>query len=287
MDRPSGAWRPPMRWVFVLALGCALPLAGCSMVPRAQLEKCHALSRTLQADNSQLKNQYASLKSEHDDLAQRADDDARRLKAKEEENQRLLASVEAYQADRDKLATEFNRVKRLVQSSTNPLSATMRSRFEAFAKGHPECEFDTKSEVLTLASDPLFEPGTDRLKPAASALLKSLAALLDDSEARDIQFLVAGHTDDSPVRRAGLKGGPSTMGHLSLDRASRVRDLLTREGKVDPSRVEVAGFAATQPKADGLDDTARARNRRIEIHLRHEPSRAVPTAADMRSAAPG
>ena len=47
----------------------------------------------------------------------------------------------------------------------------------------------------------------------------------------------------------------------------RDRDLIAFEAKIDDSRLEVAGFEASQPKSDGQDDASRARNRRVEIRL--------------------
>lgn len=249
-------------------LGLAGFLTGCSVVPRSRLDDCHKLSRTLEADKARLNDTVLSLRSQYSDLAQRADDDARRLRVQDDEVKRLLASVQAYQDERDQLASDFARVKSLIQHSANPLSASLLRRIEDFAKERPDCEFDPVSGILTLSPDSLFEPGSDQLKPSARPLLKSLAAFLDDPGARDVRMLVAGHAEDSPVRQASLQAEePPAQGHLSLDRATRIRDRLAVDANIDPARIEVAGFESARPLAEGIDDATRSRNPRIEIHL--------------------
>jgi chemotaxis protein MotB len=114
MVEPS--WLKRVARLLTLA-GVSL-LAGCSFVPRARFDELHKHSQALQARNSQLKDENLSLKSQYEDLAQRADDDARRLKFKDEENRRLTASVQAYQEERERFAAEFERIKRLARGST-------------------------------------------------------------------------------------------------------------------------------------------------------------------------
>lgn len=258
------------RHVVVLGLAGVWSLPGCAVVPRTRLDDCHRLSQTLEADKARLNDSLLSLRAQHNDLVQRGDDDARRLLARETENKQLRATVQAYQDERDQLATDYARVKSLLQVSANPVSTSMIHRFEVFAKGRPGCSFDPTSGVLTLSSDALFEPGTDQFKPAAPPLLKALAATFEETKGKDVRLLVSGHTEASPVRLASLQDEDDEApapGHLSLDRATRIRERLAVEARLDPTRIEVAGFESADPMSDELDDAARAKNRRIEIHL--------------------
>ncbi|SIO59137.1 chemotaxis protein MotB [Singulisphaera sp. GP187] len=250
------------------AFGLAGLLTGCSVVPRSRLDDCHKLSQTLEADKARLNDNLLSLRSQHNDLAQRADDDARRLLARDDEVNQLRGTVQAYQDERDQLAADYARVKGLLQVSANPVSTSLIQRFEGFAKGRPGCEFNPLTGVLTLSSDALFEPGSDQLKPTAKPLLQALAASFQDSRAKDVRMLVAGHTEASSVRQASLREDEAPApGHLSLDRATRIRDRLAVEAQIDPARIEVAGFEAAESLMDESDDASRTRNRRIEIHL--------------------
>lgn len=275
MVEPSWLSRVPRLLVVFTLAGL---LTGCSVVPRSRLEDCHKLSQTLEADKARLNDNLLSLRSQHNDLVQRADDDARRLLAQEDEVKRLLGTVQAYQDERDQLAADYAKVKSLLQASANPVSTSLLHRFEVFAKGRPGCDFDPTSGVLTLASDVLFEPGSDQLKPAARPLIKALAASFQDPGAKNARMLVAGHTEASPVRQASLDEKAPAPGHLSLDRATRVRERLAVEAQIDPARIEVAGFESSEPLSEELDDASRARNRRIEIRLFGTPPTAGASA---------
>jgi chemotaxis protein MotB len=279
MVEPSWLWRVLWRLVLGgLGLGLGLGgLAGCSLVPKSRLDDCRRLSQTLQSENARLKDVTLSLRSQNQDLTQRAVDDARQLKVQGEAVQRLERSVLAYQAERDQLAAAFERMKRDLQVSANPLPKALLERFRAFAEAHPGCAFDLESAVLTISSAPLFEPGTDRLRPEAHVLLRAAAERLNDPEARDLDLLVVGHTEQPAVRRAGLAAPGPKHPHLGLDRASRVRDLLAGEGGLDAARIEVAGHEAPPALDDGrAEEMPAARGRRIEIHLRrHGPATAA------------
>jgi chemotaxis protein MotB len=117
MIEPSWWARTTRLLVVVVGGGGAWGLAGCSFVPTARLDECHRLSQTLQAENDRLKDTAISLRAQNQDLNQRAADDARRLRLQEEEVQRLVQSVSAYQAERDQLAAAFDRIKRQVRTA--------------------------------------------------------------------------------------------------------------------------------------------------------------------------
>jgi chemotaxis protein MotB len=218
-----------------------------------------------------------SLKSQNEEIVERYDDDARRLRVKEDEVRSLTQSIQLYQEEREKLARAYEQLKSRLQLAAHPLATSFLVKLAAYAKGKPGCEFaaDDGEAVVTISTDLLFEPGTDRLKPGGEALLRSFADLLDAPEASAVGVLVEGHTDAPTVVRAGLQEGPAPKSHLGLDRAVRVRDLMTLATHLDAGRIEAAGFESARPREDGPNDAARARNRRIEIHLRS----AAPSAA--------
>ena len=110
-------WRD--RITRVLALGCAGLVGGCAVVPKSRLDECHNRSRTLQAENSRLKDTLVSLQARNQDLDERAGDDARRLQALYEATERLERSVLAYQDERDQLARAFERLKHQLQDGAS------------------------------------------------------------------------------------------------------------------------------------------------------------------------
>src|SRR4051794_20453085 len=106
--RAPAVARPAPALALALALVLAAGgLSGCGLVPRSKLDECRRVTQTLRADNDRLKDVALDLRSQNQDLSQRAVDDARRLATQEEAVERLERSVSAYQAERDKMAAAF------------------------------------------------------------------------------------------------------------------------------------------------------------------------------------
>ncbi|MDB5350879.1 MAG: flagellar motor protein [Planctomycetota bacterium] len=103
------------RGAGVIALGVAL--AGCASVPRGQMEDCRQQSLALQAELSQTKDLAARLRTQNRDMAARSVEDARRLTALEETNDRLERSITAYQDERNQYAAALDQIKSQVLAS--------------------------------------------------------------------------------------------------------------------------------------------------------------------------
>jgi len=102
-----------------------------------------------------------------------------------------------------------------------------------------------------------FEPGKAKLKKGYEPLLKkAFFALIANADA---QVEIAAYTDSV--------GDPDKNEKLSLQRARAVHDWLTKKG-IDPRRLTVKGMGPRDPLS--LDDTPeeRARNQRIEFHVK-------------------
>jgi hypothetical protein len=100
----------------------ALGISGCQLAPREQLDECHRLSQTLRSENAQLKDQMLALRSQNQDYSERAVDDARRLSQLEAVNDRLEASVQAYQDERTRLESAYKEMRASLPGSQRPLS---------------------------------------------------------------------------------------------------------------------------------------------------------------------
>jgi chemotaxis protein MotB len=269
---------------LAIALG-SVAQSACSIIPSSRLDECRRLSQTLQAENSRLKDTAVSLRSQNQDLNQRAVEDARRLRVQEDEIQRLVQSVSAYQQDREQLAAAFERLKRQIQTGSGPLSSGLLDRLQDLARTHSGWAFDPERSVLTIPAVQLFEAGSDRLRTEAETWLQETAALWNAPEARDFDMLIIGRNQTSPVRPAGLAPEEAQSRPLGLARAARVRSRLTAQGGIDPARIEVAGFELPADGADGGDPSAIG-NRRIEIHLRPRPTAVAPPVPPGSSAPP-
>ena len=94
---------------FVIA-GLMIQCAGCAMAPRAQMDECQQVSRTLRSENARLKDQLLTAQSQNSDYAERAVDDARRLARQDEAIERLEHSVQAYQDERGRLESAYRQL---------------------------------------------------------------------------------------------------------------------------------------------------------------------------------
>ncbi len=157
---PAGRPRPARsRLLPPLAASLLLALAsvGCGNLPREQLVQCQNRSQLLQAEASRLKDESTQLRSKNRELAQRAVEDARRLRGLEEANRRLEKSVVAYQDQRDQVQRVFNDLKReLIAAADND---TRRA----------DNTLDTPPPRTELAAIPRAEPLPDDVQPLPNA----------------------------------------------------------------------------------------------------------------------
>jgi chemotaxis protein MotB len=116
-----------------------------------------------------------------------------------------------------------------------------------------------KSKLTVRLDDaPLFDPGKAVLKPDGQKTLGELAQAL--KEIADRELLVAGHTDNRPLRSSTY----SSNWELSAARAVQVVRFLQSEG-LDPRRLAAAGYSEFDRVDDGETVESRAKNRRIEV----------------------
>jgi chemotaxis protein MotB len=114
--------------------------------------------------------------------------------------------------------------------------------------------------LIVLPNDVLFDSGRTDLRPAGQATLRQVAAVL--AGISDRRFLVAGHTDNVPIRNARF----ASNWELSTARAVEVAKLLVAGG-MKPEGLGAAGYAEFDPVGENGTPEGRALNRRIEITL--------------------
>ena len=114
---------------------------------------------------------------------------------------------------------------------------------------------------LKLPDAVLFPSGSKSLKRGGRQALKEVATVLRDVPGRE--FLIAGHTDNIPVKRGGRF---RNNWELSTARAVEVTMLLIKEG-VAPNALAAAGFGEYDPIASNSNRAGRQKNRRLEIIL--------------------
>ena len=63
-------------------------------------------------------------------------------------------------------------------------------------------EFDPNHGLVKFKSDLLFEKGSDQVTTAADDAIKALCGILNSEQAKEFHIIVAGHTDDIPIKKA-------------------------------------------------------------------------------------
>ena len=227
----------------LLALSLTLGI-GCNMVPQQTLRQSQVRAVQLAGQNRQLSRDNMALKSNLDVSNQR------------------LANL-----NNERTLLQQRYVNLLKQQS--PLSPEATRQLEALKKKYPLFQFDPKNGVSRIGVDILFNSGSDVVnKKTAPEILGEFARIMNQGDAKHLNILVVGHTDDRRIARANTRSKHATNWHLSTNRAIAVLMSLQKLG-IESSRLGVAGYGPNQPLVPNSDDTARQKNRRVEIFVLH------------------
>ncbi len=246
-----------MRSVAVALCLSVFALTGCEKDEiQAALDECNDnLSRTqkelqaekdknakLESDKQSLQDKIAELEEEIKQLNSQIDDLAKKAGIVKKELDELRAEKAKRLAELKVYRDLFARLKALVDAGTIKVE---------FRKGRL---------VVKMASEILFASGKTELKEEAFATLTELSSAL--SQVKDRDFLVAGHTDNVPIKTARFKSN----WELSTARAVSVVKYLIEQG-FPTDHIGAAGFGENDPVADNATDEGKQQNRRIEIIL--------------------
>jgi chemotaxis protein MotB len=138
---------------------------------------------------------------------------------------------------------------------------------EEFANGQDMVTYDASRGLVKFKSDLLFEKGSSVVASDATSAVKSLCGIMNTTQGLQFDIIVAGHTDDMPIRRAETKAKHPDNWHLSAHRAISVLNIMTSTS-VDPKRVSVRGFGQYRPvEPNAPGNKGNAKNRRVEIYI--------------------
>jgi outer membrane protein OmpA-like peptidoglycan-associated protein len=118
---------------------------------------------------------------------------------------------------------------------------------------------DTRNKLITegkfVTRGIHFDTGSDKIKPDSYGTLKEIAGVLNDNPT--VRVKIVGHTDSDGNEKSNLD--------LSKRRAASIKNSLTSEFGIDPSRMETDGKGQTQPISDNNTTEGKANNRRLEF----------------------
>jgi len=221
-----------LAWMLAVAAGCGIN----KDVHRQTLDK-------LAASEAQLKEQQdANTKLESD------------MKALEGERGSLAQKLGATQKEIE----ELRKARELAEKRSKTfrdLVAKLRSMIDS---GQLKVEIRKGKMLVKLSDKILFDTGKADLKKEGQAALAEVAVALKSIPDRD--FLVAGHTDNVPIKTRKFKANWD----LSTARAVTVVKFFQEQG-VSAVHLGAAGFSDVDPVGDNSSEEGKAQNRRIEI----------------------
>jgi chemotaxis protein MotB len=236
-----------------LSTALLLVLSGCGVsqseynIRVTEVEKCQAELASKQNELGELQSRYDEQRK---DVEER-DDEIARLR---NDAAKLAGSLSATQQEMDAL-----RRAHVQAEQRNELYRTLVARLkDAIGAGTLAVEVRKGKMLVQLGDQILFDPGQAALKPDGQTALRQVAQALKEIPDRD--FLVAGHTDNQPIKSSPF----GSNWELSTARAVTVVRFLQGEG-VDPRRLAAAGYSEFDALADNATPQGRAQNRRIEI----------------------
>ena len=246
------------RWLALIA--AAAIAAGCGVkkevhqkvvdeltATRAELDATRKRRDQLEADKKRLEKELEAARGEMTA--------AEREKAKRIEE--LLGKIGNAEEELEKLR-ERQEIANKRLAAFRELQKRLRNLVDT---GKLTVSFRNGQMVLNLPSGVLFPSGKADLSKTGKAALDEILQVLGDF--KDRRFLVAGHTDNVPIRRRRF---PSNW-HLSTARAVSVVTYMIENGGFDPNKIGAAGYGEFSPVASNDTDEGKAQNRRIEIIL--------------------
>jgi chemotaxis protein MotB len=246
----------------LLCLVAAAPLvAGCVTTGKYDA-KVNELNQALSREQT--------LTGQRDDLQKRYDAQTALVAELKGRLEKLGQNVESLSSERGQLQAGLQDAEQRLEelrkqkAAAEARAATFRTLVEKLRSmidsGQIKVTIRNGRMLLALPNDVLFDSGKTAVKPDGKTAIAKVAQVL--STIADRRFLVAGHTDNVPIKTARF---PSNW-ELSTARAVEVVQLLIAGG-MKPQVLGAAGYAEFDPTGSNDTPEGKAANRRIEIVL--------------------
>jgi chemotaxis protein MotB len=171
-----------------------------------------------------------------------------------------LGKVQGEKAATEKELAELRRQKEAAEKRIAAYKA-LQDKFRALVDtGKLQVVFRNGQMTLKLPSGILFPSGSAELSKDGKAALAEVTKVL--MQFKDRRFLVAGHTDNQPIKTAQF---PNNW-YLSTARANSVVQFMIHE-QFPAKSLGAAGYGEFDPVASNDVEKNREQNRRIEIIL--------------------
>ena len=241
--------------LFLAVAGCACcqPCVPADELAASQLrsQELYSQSQSLELANAESQQTIAGLQAENDQTT---------LQLAEAERQLSTANsrVENLLSERSELK---DRYKNALETPYEGPTFT-----SDYSQEIPGFEYDPSTGLNKFPEDVIFELGSAELRPEMKSVLQDFVSAANAALVGGGRILIVGHTDDQPIVRPVTAEKHPTNWHLSTDRADAVIVALTRLG-LSEEQMAAMGYSRFQPIESSTDETARRRNRRVELYI--------------------
>jgi chemotaxis protein MotB len=247
---------------MVLMLAIAIAIGGCTS--QQKYDEVKAQNRIQQQRVTDLEGELGACQLQ---LAQ----SVKQLETLQGRNSTELggkdAEIAALEKDIEAKKALIARMQAQLLRSGAALPMELSVKLQDFASRNKMVTFDQSSGMLKFESDLLFELGSDTVAPQAVGSVKALCAIMNSKEAQEFDVVIAGHTDDVPIKKPATREKHPTNWHLSVHRSIAVLNIMTANN-MDPTRVSVRGFGEYRPIAENTPNKkGNAENRRVELYI--------------------
>ena len=214
--------------------------------------------------------QLGKVTAERDKLRKSLDDNTALTGQLKERLEKLGQNVDRLTAERGQLSAGLQDAKtrleelRKQKAAAEARAATFRNLVERLRamidSGQLKVIIRDGRMLIALPDDVLFDSGKTDIKPQGQEALAKVGTVL--ATLSDRHFLVAGHTDNVPIRSGRYKSN----WELSTARAIEVTQFLISKG-MKAQVLAAAGYSEFDPISANDTPEHRAQNRRIEIVL--------------------
>lgn len=248
-----------------LALIAALLVSGC--VKKSTHQKVLDENARLQGELAETRKKLASTEKSLSDTEQTLSAKIKELQQQlgilDENTRTKEAELGKVRGEKEATLAELAELRRQKEAAEKRIAAykALQDRFRALVDtGKLQVVFRNGQMTLKLPSGILFPSGSDRLSKDGEAAIAEVVKVL--IEFKDRRFIVAGHTDNDPIRTSKF---PNNW-YLSTARANSVVQHMIQLG-FPPKSLSAAGYGEFDPVAANDNDKSREQNRRIEIIL--------------------
>ncbi|MDA8138556.1 MAG: OmpA family protein [Desulfobacteraceae bacterium] len=148
---------------------------------------------------------------------------------------------------------------RIREDLSKEIDDQLANNLEEF-KDQITMESSENQVVIRMMGESTFDSGSVEIRDKLKPLLINVAKVLEQDKNN---IIIAGHTDDVPVRTGPYRSNL----RLSIARAAVVAEFLLANSTIDPKRIATMGFGEFRPIGSNRTERGREMNRRVEIIL--------------------